>query len=381
MRRGAALGVCALAFAAVTAGVSSCGAAAGSSSVTASGTALTIYSSAPTSDPASADLLDAQLLAFHDFQDAGGKVGKFTIKFARVGSTKVSDNARAAIENTGAIAYIGELQPGASADSMGITNSQDVLQVSPSDTAIELTQATSAVSGAPNSYYESQKTYGHTFARVVPNAAQEAKALVQEMSSLGVKNLSVKSDGSSYGAAIAQAVTSDAKAGGLIVVPSQTGADGIFFGGVSSSVSAFNSLAAANPGVKLFGSSALAAATPPSGDRNVYVSTPGFLPKDLPAAGKTFVTKFTSTYGHAPATEAIFGYEAMSAVLSVLQKAGANVSDRATVVHNFFAIRDRAGAIGTYSINSNGDVSIAPFVISRSVDGKLVPFRFVQVQG
>jgi branched-chain amino acid transport system substrate-binding protein len=201
------------------------------------------------------------------------------------------------------------------------------------------------------------------------------------MSSLGVKNLSVKSDGSAYGAAIAQAVTSDAKAGGLTVVPSQSGADGIFFGGVSSSVSAFNSLAAANPNVKLFGPSALAAAAPPSGDRDVYVSVPGFLPKELPAAGKTFVTKFTSTYGHAPATQAIFGYEAMSAVLSVLQKAGANASDRATIVHDFFAIRDRVGAIGTYSINSNGDVSIAPFVINRSADGKLVPFRFVQVQG
>jgi hypothetical protein len=160
-----ALGVCALAFAGVTGGVSSCGSAGGTSSVTASGTTLTIYSSAPSGDQASADLLDAQLLAFHDFQSAGGKVGKFTIKFARVGSTKVSDNARAAIENTGTIAYIGELAPGASADSMGITNSQDVLQVSPSDTAIELTQATSAVPGAPNSYYESEKTYGHTFAR------------------------------------------------------------------------------------------------------------------------------------------------------------------------------------------------------------------------
>ena len=65
----------------------------------------------------------------------------------------------------------------------------------------------------------------------------------------------------------------------------------------------------------------------------------------------------------------------------LLRQAGANASDRATVVHDFFAIRNRAGAIGTYSMNSNGDVSIAPFVISRSAGGKLVPFRFVQVQG
>ena len=37
--------------------------------------------------------------------------------------------------------------------------------------------------------------------------------------------------------------------------------------------------------------------------------------------------------------------------------------------------------LGTYSINCNGDTSIAPFVFSRLAGGKLVPFKFVQAQG
>jgi ABC-type branched-subunit amino acid transport system substrate-binding protein len=349
--------------------------------VTATGTTLTIYSSAPSGDASAADLLDAQLLAFHEFQDSGAKIGKFTLKFARVGAGKVSDNARAAIENTGTAAYIGELAPGASADSIGITNAQDVLQVSPTDTAIELTQATAAAPGAPGDYYESQKTYGRTFARVVPSAAQEAKAQLQEISALGVKTLYVTSDGSAYGAAIAQAVKHDAGAGGVTVRASKSGADGIFYGGVAASVRAFDALATANPAVKLFGPSALASATPPAADRNVYVSIPGFLPKDLPPAGKKFVADFRSAYGHLPSLQAIFGFEAVSAVLSVLQKAGSAANDRATVVRDFFAIRNRSSALGTYSIDAAGDISIAPFVISRSLGGKLVPFRFVQVQG
>jgi ABC-type branched-subunit amino acid transport system substrate-binding protein len=350
--------------------------------VTATGSTLTIYSSAPTGGAEAADLLDAQLLAFHQFQDSGAKIGKFTIKFARVGSAKVSNNARTAIENTGAVAYVGELSPGASADSIGITNSQDLLQVSPTDTAIELTQTTPAVPGAPDSYYEARKSYGRTFVRVVPSAAQEAKAQVQEMSALGVKSLNVVSDGSPYGAAIAQAVKTDARTAGLTLVESKSTADGIFFGGGASSASAFGALATANPSVKLFGPSALSSATLPAGDPNVYVSTPGFTPKQLSPAGRKFVADFTSDYGHAPSTQAIFGFEAVRALLSVLQRAGADANDRATVVRDFFAFRGAdSSALGPYSINANGDISIAPFVFSRSRGGKLVPFRFVQVQG
>ena len=37
--------------------------------------------------------------------------------------------------------------------------------------------------------------------------------------------------------------------------------------------------------------------------------------------------------------------------------------------------------LGTYSINANGDTSVAPFVFSRLEAGKLVPFKFVQAQG
>jgi ABC-type branched-subunit amino acid transport system substrate-binding protein len=381
VRRGAVLSVCALSFAALTAGVGSCGAS-GSSSVTATGTTLTIYSSAPTDDAAAADLLDAQLLAFHQFQDSGAKIGKFTIKFARVGATKVSDNARAAIENTGAVAYVGELTPGASADSMGITNAQDLLQVSPTDTAIALTQTTPAVPGAPDSYYESRKTYGRTFARVVPNGNPEAKAQLQQMAALGVKSLYVTNDGTPYGAAIALAVRNQARSNGVTVAASKSGADAIFYGGSAASVRTFGALATANPSVKLFGPSALASATLPARDRNVYVSSPGFLPKDLPTPGRKFVADFTSDYGHAPSTEAIFGFEAVRAVLAVLQRAGSNASDRATVVRDFFAFRGADNSVvGPYSINANGDISIAPFVFSRSRGGRLVPFRFVQVQG
>ncbi len=391
MRRGPLASVCA--FAALTLGVGSCSTS-GTSSVTASGTTLTIYASAPVGSAASPDILDAERLAFQQFQQAGNRVGTFTIKFVTVDSAKVSNNARTAIEDSGAIAYVGELTPGASADSMGITNAEDVLQVSPADTALELTQPTAAVAGAPNSYYEAHGTYGNTFARVVPNSGQEAKAQVQEMTALGVKSLYVTDDGSAYGAAVALAVKQAAGSSiSAVAGPPDaarfrsSGADALFFGAGSGSSDVvarlFEDVAGADAGVRLFAPSALDdsgfAASLGAAKLNLYVSAPGFLPKDLPPQGQAFLSAFRSAYGHVPAQGAIFGYEAVSAVLAVLREAGSAANNRASVVRDFFGIRNRSSAIGTYSISSTGDISLAPFVFSRLRDGKLVPF--VQAQG
>jgi branched-chain amino acid transport system substrate-binding protein len=325
-------------------------------------------------------VLDAERLALSQL---GSKVSGFTINF-KVLSAKPSANARTAIQDTSAIAYLGELEPGASAGTMGISNAQDLLQVSPTDTALELTQSTPAVHGAPNDYYEAKGTYGRTFARVVPSSAAEAKAQTALMGSLNVKKLYVTNDGTPYGKAIAYAVRKDASGTRISVATgpltatavSASGADALFFGASSEkAATAANELGSAAGNAKIFVPSALASTPLPSG---TYVSEPGFLPKDLPALAKSqFVKPFEARYGHAPATEAIFGYEAMAAVLAVLQKAGGQANNRTTVVHDFFAIRNRQSVLGTYSIDS-GDpkfASIAPFVFSRSKGGALVPWR------
>jgi hypothetical protein len=164
LARSRVLYVC-VAFAAVMSTAAGCTRA--GSSVTASGTTLTVYASAPpgvAGSQAAADVLAAEQLAY---RQAGSKLGSFKLQFAKLTGSKVSDNARTAIEDTSSIAYLGELDPGLSAESLGITNAQDLLQVTPTDTAAALTQTNSSVPGAPNRYYESLGTYGRTFARVV----------------------------------------------------------------------------------------------------------------------------------------------------------------------------------------------------------------------
>jgi branched-chain amino acid transport system substrate-binding protein len=204
------------------------------------------------------------------------------------------------------------------------------------------------------------------------------------MEALGVRKLYVADDGGPYGRAMAYAMKHDL-GGKISLATSQADADGVFYASnaPASATRFFDKASAANPSVKLFGPSALSDPSFSSGlsatVRHLYISAPGFLAQNLSPSGSKFVTDFRGAYGRVPDSQAIFGYEAMSAVLAVLREAGSNAGNRSTVVHDFLTINNRPSVLGTYSINSNGDTSIAPFVFSRLQSGKLVPFA--QVQG
>jgi branched-chain amino acid transport system substrate-binding protein len=370
---------------------------------TITGTALRIYSSLPLQGPESSeanDVLDAERLAL---QQAGGKVGRYTINLVSLNDATsagwspklIAANSRTVIQRANAVAYIGELDPNASAQSIPLTNADDLLQVSPYDTAIGLTQATPAVPGSPDTYYQSLSTYGRTFGRVVPDDNDQAKAQLQVMEGkgLGVKKLFIAEDGGAYGDAIADAVQQDAAGAGITAlapVPvsavhvqnlAASGADALFYGGVASAAAdqLFNSAIAADAQLKLFGpgglyTSSFTAGLSPAAQRATYLSEPGETTGELPAAGRAFLTAFKAAYHHVPWTQAIFGYAAMQAVLGSLQRSTA-VQDRADDVTAFFATKNRSSALGTYSIDKAGDTSLAPYIFSRVKGGKLVAFK------
>ncbi|HTU94716.1 MAG TPA: hypothetical protein VMF14_02680 [Solirubrobacteraceae bacterium] len=348
------------------------------SAVTVTGKTLTIYASLPpggAGGQAAADVLAAEHLAL---QQAGSSVGKFTVHLVTLHGREISDNARRAIQDSTAIAYLGEIGPGTSQDSVPITNELGLLQVSPTDTAAYLTQAVPQVSGSPTTFYPSRSTYHETFARVVPSTVQEAKAITAEMHSLGLSKLYVADDGTSYGATVTNEVRADAAAQSLSVVSSAAGADAVFYGANTPARAsrALDQAASAAPSAKLFAPSALydaafVSSLSAGAQKNLYVSSPGFTPATLTPSGRQFVSAFRTAYGHAPVPEAIFGYEAMSAVLAVLKQAGIGAGTRSTVVSDFRGLHDRQSVLGTYSISS-GDTNLAPFVFGRVHSGALV---------
>lgn len=359
------------------------------------GSTLTIYLSAAPgrqTDNRTQDVLDAERLAF---QQSGGHVAGFQLKLKVLHASKLSDNARTAIQDKTTIAYLGEIIPGESADSVGIVTDQQILQVSPTDTAVELTQHSAAVPGSPDIYYETSGSASHVFARVVPTTALEARALLADARALNVSKLYVASDGQAYGAALAAAVRKAATTGPTVMQGTPTaaafsaaGADGLLLASADPARAAklLDAVAAANGSAKLFVPSALddqqfAASLSPAAQHALQVSSPGFTSAQLTASGQQFQSAFAAAYGHQPQTQAIFGYEAMSAVLAVLRQAGSKANDRGTVIRDFFSIHNRASVLGTYSINANGDTNLAPFVISHITGGSLTPYRFVSEQG
>jgi branched-chain amino acid transport system substrate-binding protein len=365
------------------AGCSSTSSSSNNSSLTIPGKTLGIVISAPKGykfNIVEDDIVKAEQLAF---QAHKGQVTKFTLvdgpPFA---NGTLSDNARASIIAENVVAYLGEIQPGASDQTIGITNDLGVLQVSPTDTALELGQTTPAVSGGPKTFFQQWTSFGRTFARVVPTSAQEAQAQVTEMKDLNVSSLYVASDTSYYGEALADAIRSAAHTDGVNLTHDETSAGAIFYAGLSPSRSAafFNKAAGANSGAKLFGTSALNSSTFTSAvssaaAKNLYVTTPGFMPKDLPAGGKKFVQKFKQAYGHAPNGEAIFGYEAMTAVIADLAKLGTRANVRKDVVNGFLHSKFSGTVLGSYSINSSGNTSLDAFVWNKLSGGQLVPFK------
>ncbi len=138
----------------------------------------------------------------------------------------------------------------------------------------------------------------------MPSSASEARALVAEMQAEHVSRLYVASDGSQYGRALALEVSSDAKGAGLTAASSASGADGVFYAAGASSADArtaaahaLDQAAAASPNAKLFAPSGLYDGSFVSGlsaaaQQRLIVSSPGFLPRDLPPAGKTFQSAF-----------------------------------------------------------------------------------------
>ena len=136
-------------------------------SPTVSGKTLTVYLSAPSnlaSNSAAQDVINAEKLAFTQLS---GQVSGFTLKLQVVRSNKISDNARSAIEDKTSVAYLGEVTPGTSVDSFGITNAQDLLQVSPTEAA-----------SVPTKDFESFSTYGRTFASMAPGSDQVVQTIL-----------------------------------------------------------------------------------------------------------------------------------------------------------------------------------------------------------
>ncbi|HEV2785035.1 MAG TPA: branched-chain amino acid ABC transporter substrate-binding protein [Solirubrobacteraceae bacterium] len=403
--------VCVLGVLALAAGVAGCGSEKESAVPNGSDT-LTIYSSLPLQGPdreRARDMVNAIKLAL---QEAGGKAGPFTITYVPLDSAtseagtwtadKVLDNARKAVRDINAIAYIGERDSAATALSLPLTNEGHILQVSPSSTYDGLTRA-SRRHGEPERFYPSGE---RTFARVVPADHLQASALVGYMKASGVRRLALLADRAIYGGGIADQVEQAAERRGIEVFDrgridasrgdlagaarniAETAADAFLYAGTTDSGAAriFAAVAEAAPSMLLFGPAAVAdhalledvSATV---KRQMRVTTPALPARLLPASARDFRDRFRMTFGRVPAPEALQAYEAASAVLHAIESAGTRGNSRQAVTDAFLAIRDRNSVLGRYSIDANGDTSLSTYAGNRVSGTQFVLDKVLEVRG
>ncbi|MDQ5834192.1 MAG: branched-chain amino acid ABC transporter substrate-binding protein, partial [Actinomycetota bacterium] len=303
-----------------------------------------------------------------------------------------------------AIALLGEFNSGASAVSIPITNEAGLLQVSPSNTALELTKdAGPDDKGAPEKYYPTGK---RTYGRVVPADHIQGSAQAEWMADEGVKSVYILDDKQVYGVGVAKTTADAAELNDIEVAGTDSidpkapnyrslaakvadsGADAVFFGGIvdNNAVQLYKDLGAALPDATLWGPDGVATATfteplPPDIAKRTFLTVATINPKDYGPKGQKFYADFQSQYKTDKVEPyAIYGFEAMDVVLDSMDRAGGKCNDRQAVIDEFYATKGKEGVTGIYDIDEDGDVNLNQFGRHLIVNGDLSPIKTVEVK-
>jgi branched-chain amino acid transport system substrate-binding protein len=385
-----------------------CGASASAENHVA-GRRLTVYVSAPFAGSSASDAravvggvqiaLDAAhhhegryRIALRVLDDATAKSGGWD-------PGQTSANARRAAADPSTIGYIGEIDSGASAVSIPLLNGAGIPQISPTSTAVGLTTGgAGAFPGEPEKYYPTQR---RTFIRLAPDDAVQAAVQRQAQIEAGCRRTAVLEDGDIDGRDAALTFAALARRSSLRVIgpepfaaaddraaaasAARSGADCVLVAGLDDHAAARLSerIAAAAPGTMLFGWSGLAAPAyvdPAAGGipgwlaPQLVLTDPGLGTSGQPPAERRFALAYARRYGPPPPA-AVYGYEAMSLLLDAIRRVtgfGRGEAGRAAVLAALLHTRDRHSALGTYSVERDGDTTLHRYGVYRVRDGHLV---------
>jgi branched-chain amino acid transport system substrate-binding protein len=367
------------------------------------GHVLHLYASRPTDGPSAPTARAVAAGQRQALADAGGRAGRYRIRLVSLSASKpgsgnwdpgqVAGNADVAAHDPRAIAYLGELNLGASAVSVPVTNKAGILQVSPADGLASLTETPPRSAAGPERYYPSGR---RSFLRLVPDDLVEARLIVDRLEALGVERPALIIGTGVYARELAAEVTAEARDAGIPPVQAKDLRDD-----PDSVLQAPRELASAPPDAQpdavvlalardrytaqllaaleqalpqshlitgdgvLVGQPLVAASTRP-----VPLEAVAAEPPRGPAAadGLRILRRIAHDQDAQLATpEALWGYESVRVVLDALRSAqrDGGPADRGDVIRAALRPRVRHSPIGTYEVRRSGAVDGLPMGLYR----------------
>ncbi len=389
-----------------------CGGAPSARSGEATGNQLAVYSSLPLQGPSasiSQQIVNGEKLAL---AQAGGHVGPFKIGYVSLDDADpatglstpgiASADAKTAAQDTSTIAYLGDYGSAATAISLPLINAAGILQVSPASPYVGLTSSLDAGQDEPGRFYLSGL---RNFARLQPGDVAQASAQAQLMSSLGVHNVYVLDDQDPFEVPLARIAAArrrtgrdqgprarqhrdgrrgdvhgrdrkdprKPRAGGLLRGRWRAGHAGAVAGAASrratSAAAGHERDARAANSPRRLGAAAA----------NTYLTSPVLPVRMYPPSAQRVLRDYRRVFGAGADAHALYGYEAMSVVLSAIRSAGSRGNDRRSVIMHLLATHDRESVLGRYSFQPDGETTLSRYAVDRVSGGRAVFYRALQV--
>jgi branched-chain amino acid transport system substrate-binding protein len=369
------------------------------------GNEIHVYSSLPRQGSNTAQT-NALVESMREILD-GTQVGDFTIKYFDLDDSSAANNgdwdgavaqanATTAADDPNAMVFIGHFNSGAAKLTIPILNAACLVMISPANTYPGLTVAVEGVTepGEPDSYYpEGYRNY----TRVISTDNKQGGAGAAWAKELGATKAYVLDDTQVYGKGLARSWALAAAELGIEVVSANgtsegfdakatdynalaqkikdSGADFIYIGSITGQNTGklWTDLRAAMPDIKIMSGDGVFEAAWYEGagaaGNGTYLTFGGVGPNEQTSeAGKQWVADYKAAHnGEDPPVYGIYGAAAAQLALDALNRAAVK-NDRYEVLKAVFETQDFESYLGTFSIDENGDSTLAEATGYQVVD-------------
>ena len=367
------------------------------------GHVLHLYASRPTEGPSAQTARAVAAGQRQALADAGDRAGRYRLRLIGLDASKpgsgnwdpdqVAKNADVAAHDPRAIAYLGELNLGASAVSVPVTNKAGILQVSPTDGLASLTETPPSSAAGPERYFPSGR---RSFLRLVPDDLLEARLIVDRLVALGVDRPALIVGTGVYARELATEIVAEARKADIAPVATEdlrddpdtvlnapaeladhapdTQPDGVVLALARDRYTAqlLAGLHRALPQARLITGDGVLVGEPLVAADSQPASLEAVSPQPpmgrAAAPGLRVLNRIAEDQGVQLATPAaLWGYESVRVVLDALRAAqrDGGPADRADVIRAALRPRQRRSPIGTYEVRRSGAVEGLPVALYR----------------